>query len=91
MEARHAISSPERADDYPGRGADCMAALRPSVAELAVTSGDALSTVIKGEMPDSYADLVRRAGEAGWNEDEARDAVRALARELEGVKGAVFD
>ena len=91
MTPQHAIASPKSAADYPGRDADCLAALRPSVADLSTTSGEPLATVLDGEIPEAFAKLVRRAEQVGWTKEEAEAAVRHLARELEGAKGAIFD
>ncbi|HEV7249895.1 MAG TPA: hypothetical protein VGN93_23200 [Shinella sp.] len=90
MQPQHKISSPRQAGDYAGRDSDCLASLRPSVADL-VGSGEILATIIAGGMTGTVADLVRRAERAGWTQREAETAIRSLAREFEGAKGAIFD
>jgi hypothetical protein len=91
MQPQHAIEPPRRAGGYPGRDADCLAALRPSVTDLAIASTDALCAVMAGGMPGDFAELARRAEGAGWQRGEAEAAIRHLAREQEGARGTIFD
>lgn len=91
MESQHAIQGPQQAGDYAGRDVDCLAALRPSVADLAISSGETLSAAVRGEISGDFAALVRRAEAAGWKGHEAEAAIRRLARELEGAEGIIFD
>ena len=91
MQPQHAISSPQQAGDYPERDMDCLAALRPSVADLATTSADTVSAVMAGDLPEPFAEVARRAEQAGWRRAEAEAAIRHLAREYEGAKGTIFD
>ena len=91
MAESHAISRPQRDTDYPGRQADCMAALRPAVSDLAATSQDSIVAAIGGEMTGDLVTLARKAEAAGWSFEEAAAAIESLAREYEGAKGAIFD
>ncbi|PDT51755.1 MULTISPECIES: hypothetical protein [Sinorhizobium] len=91
MADSHAISRPQREADYPGRQADCVAALRPAVADLAAKSQDSIVAAIGGEMTDDLAALAHQAEAAGWSYKEASSAIETLAREYEGAKGAIFD
>ncbi|AUX78021.1 MULTISPECIES: hypothetical protein [Sinorhizobium] len=91
MADSHAISRPQRDADYPGRQADCVAALRPAVADLAAKSQDSIVAAIGGEMTDDLAALAHQAEAAGWSYKEASSAIETLAREYEGAKGAIFD
>lgn len=91
MKAEHAIPAPQSADAYPGRDADCLAALRPSAAELAVTSQEHVTIIGANELPDELKPLVDRAEQAGWTRKEAEEALRQLARELAGAQGTIFD
>ncbi|MBP2234683.1 aspartokinase [Sinorhizobium kostiense] len=91
MAETHAISRPRALSDYPGREADCVAALRPAVAELAETSQDSIVAAMGGEMTDDLLALARKAEKAGWRFEEASDAIEKLAREYEGAKGTIFD
>ncbi|WEX74269.1 hypothetical protein PYH37_001663 [Sinorhizobium numidicum] len=91
MEHSHAISGPRQASDYPGRQADCVAALRPAVADLATTSQESIVAAIGGELTDDLLALAHRAEKAGWTFEEASAAIETLAREYEGAKGTVFD
>ena len=50
MKESHAISRPQRDSDYPGRQADCLAALRPAVADLAETSQDSVVAALGGDV-----------------------------------------
>lgn len=87
----HALASPPRSGDYPGRAQDCLAALRPLVADIA-TNAPASAVTGAGGDPGSVIDaIVRRAVEAGWREEEARKAAATLAREYEGARGVAFD
>lgn len=89
MKPQHAISSPAQDQDYPGRQADCLAALRPSVADIA-GSGEPL--LPDGpEMSAPLAILVERVGQAGWSQGETITAIRALGRELQGTSHTMFD
>lgn len=91
MQHQHAIEPPRQTGNYPGRDADCIAALRPSVADLAVTSPEDLSTAMAGNMSGGFAELAGRAEQAGWQQGEAEAAIRQLAREQEGARGTLFD
>jgi hypothetical protein len=91
MAESQAISRPERDSDYPGRQADCIAALRPAVADLAATSQDSIVAAIGGEMTGDLVALAHDAEGAGWSFKEASAAIETLAREYEGAKGAIFD
>ncbi len=91
MEESHAISRPQRDSDYPGRQADCIAALRPAVSDLAATSQDSIVAAIGGEMTGELVALAHKAEEAGWRFEEASAAIETVAREYEGAKGAIFD
>lgn len=91
MEKSHAISQPRHSTDYPGRQADCLAALRPAVADLAATSQDSVVAAMGGELTDALLALAHRAEEAGWKPDEVSAAIEKLAREYEGAKGTIFD
>lgn len=91
MVETHAISRPRALSDYPGREADCVAALRPAVAELAETSQDSIVAAMGGEMTDDLLALAREAEKAGWRFEEASVAIEKLAREYEGAKGTIFD
>jgi hypothetical protein len=91
MEPQHRIEPPQHEARYPGRDADCVAALRPSVAELAVTYPEGLTAAMAGETSRDFAALVQRAVKVGWRPEEAEAAVRRLAREQEGARGTLFD
>ncbi|WP_026614541.1 hypothetical protein [Ensifer aridi] len=91
MEDSHAISPPQQSSDYPGRQADCMAALRPAVSDMAATSQDSIVAAMGGEMTDELRDLAHKAEDAGWTFEEASAAIEALAREYEGAKATIFD
>ena len=91
MQHQHAIEPPRQAADYSGRDADGIAALRPSVADLAVAFPEALSAAMRGNLCGEFADLVRRAEAAGWRRDEAEVAIRQLAREQQGARGTFLD
>ena len=91
MQSQHAIEPPRHAAEYSGRDADCLAALRPLVADLAVTSPDGLPAAMAGDMSGDFVELVRRAEDVGWRREETEAAIRQLAREQEGARGALFD
>lgn len=91
MTAEHAITSPQRPGPYEGRGVDCIAALRPSAAELAVTAESPIVVLGDNPIPDELEPLIQRAQQAGWERKEAEAALRVLARELSGAQGTVFD
>jgi hypothetical protein len=91
MNLQHAIEPPRQGGNYPGREADCVAALRPSVADLVFSSPVALAGAMAGDMSAEFAELVARAGEAGWRRGEAEAAIRQLSREQEGARGTLFD
>lgn len=91
MEDSHAISPPQQASNYPGRQADCIAALRPAVSDMAATSQDSIVAAMGGEMTDELRDLAHKAEDAGWTFKEASAAIEALAREYEGAKATIFD
>ncbi|MQW88307.1 hypothetical protein [Sinorhizobium saheli] len=91
MDEAQAISQPRGASDYPGREADCIAALRPAVSELAATSQESIVAAMGGELTGELLELAHRAEEAGWTADEASAAIEVLAREYEGAKGTIFD
>ncbi len=91
MQPQHAIEPPRSAGGYPGRDVDCIAALRPSVADLATAPDEALPAIFAGGSPPEFVELVRRAEEAGWEPAEADAAIRQLVREQEGARGTIFD
>lgn len=91
MVESHAISAPRHASDYSGRQADCIAALRPAVADLAAKSQDSIVAAMGGDMTGDLLTLAHEAEGVGWGFDEARDAIEKLAREYEGAKGTIFD
>ncbi|MCG5481760.1 hypothetical protein [Sinorhizobium alkalisoli] len=91
MVESHTISAPRHTSGYPGRQADCLAALRPAVADLAASSQDSVVAAMGGEMTGELLTLAHEAQGAGWSFDEAREAIEKLAREYEGAKGTIFD
>ncbi|MGF6178511.1 hypothetical protein ABIE33_006831 [Ensifer sp. 4252] len=91
MTLTHQISAPRREGPYEGREADCVAAMRPGVAEFFTTQPDELASALQGEIREHLAPLARRAEAAGWGVEEVRTALSRLAREYEGAKGAIFD
>ncbi|MCA1369624.1 hypothetical protein I6F15_19735 [Bradyrhizobium sp. BRP14] len=91
MEDSHAISPPQQPTEYAGRQADCIAALRPAVSDMAATSQDSIVAAMGGEMTDELRDLAHKAEDAGWTFKEASAAIEALAREYEGAKATIFD
>ena len=91
MQPQHAVEPPRDQAEYSGRDMDCVAALRPSVADLAVAFPEELSGAMAGDMSGEFAELVRRAEEAGWGREEVEAAIRQLAREQEGARGTLFD
>lgn len=91
MDEAQAISPPRRGSDYPGREADCIAALRPAVSDLAATSQESIVAAMGGELTGELLELAHRAEDAGWAADEASAAIEVLAREYEGAKGTIFD
>ncbi|WLS10985.1 hypothetical protein Q9314_19320 (plasmid) [Shinella sumterensis] len=91
MPHQHAIEPPKESADYPGRSADCVAALRPAVADLAIAAPEDLTTTMTTGPAGDFAELVAGAERAGWRADEAQDAIRQLAREQEGARGTLFD
>lgn len=91
MVESHAISAPRHASDYSCRQADCIAALRPAVADLAAKSQDSIVAAMGGGMTGDLLTLAHESEGVGWGFDEARDAIEKLAREYEGAKGTIFD
>ena len=91
MDEAQAISPPRGGSDYPGREADCIAALRPAVSDLAATSQESIVAAMGGELTGELLELAHRAEDAGWAADEASAAIEVLAREYEGAKGTIFD
>lgn len=91
MKESHAIAAPRQPSDYPGRETDCLAALRPAVADLAETTQDGVVAAMSGEFTQEWLALARKAEKAGWGRDEASAAIERLAREYEGAKGTLFD
>ena len=91
MQHQHAIEPPRQAADYSGRDADGIAALRPSVADLAVAFPQGWAAARRGNVSGLLADFVRGAEAAGWRRDEAEVAIRQLAREQQGARGTFLD
>lgn len=96
MSLSHQISSPREPDQYEGREADCTAALRPLVADIATAEPEALVAALNGNMDSLEKDtalafVIEAAKSAGWDSEEVGPAVMRLAREYEGAKGAIFD
>jgi hypothetical protein len=96
MPLSHQISSPREPGQYEGRKADCTAALRPLVANIATAEPEALVAALNGNMNSLEKDtalalVIKAAKSAGWGSEEIGPAVMRLAREYEGAKGAIFD
>ena len=85
------ITPPEQTEYSSDREAACRAALKPSFDEIARRSSVSIAAAAGPDMPPEFADLIRRAENAGWSSEEARSAIRALAHELLGAQGATFD
>ncbi|WP_156468207.1 hypothetical protein [Rhizobium sp. Leaf371] len=55
-------------------------------------SGDvSMGSAAGAELPDELQELVKQAEASGWHRDVAEEAIRQLARELLGARGAAFD
>lgn len=91
MTLEHQISAPRREGFYEGREIDCVAAMRPVMAELSTIAPDALVSAQNGQISNHLTPIVREAEAVGWSVDEVRNAVARLAREYEGAKGVIFD
>lgn len=96
MSLPHKISPPRQPGKYEGRAADCTAALRPLVADIATAEPEALISALNGkinslEMDTALDSVIEAAKSAGWGSEEIGNAVMRLAREYEGAKGAIFD
>jgi hypothetical protein len=91
MKSQHAIEPPRQSGDYSGREVDCLAALRPSVADLVLRFPEALAGAMAGDISSQFAELARQAVKAGWQRNEAEASIRRLSREQEGARGTLFD
>jgi hypothetical protein len=84
MPHQHAIEPPKDS-------ADCVAALRPAVADLAIAAPEDLTATMTTGPAGDFTELLAQAGRSGWRADEADAAIRQLAREQEGARGTLFD
>ena len=70
---------------------DAIEAIRPSFDDLVELSDISLGAAAGTDMPEALTALARRAESVGWNLEDAREAIRQLAREWLGAEGATYD
>lgn len=76
------IASPREALQYPGREADCVAALRPWVAILCIAREGVLAALVEDRCLNGCEELFTHSERAGWGREETGRAARHIAREF---------
>ena len=82
------IQSIHRPDGDPSIE-NSVEAIRPSFDDLVELSDVSVEAVAGPEMPEAFVALARRAESMGWNLDVAEHAIRQLAQEYLGARGAL--
>ncbi|NHT75136.1 hypothetical protein C8J35_10282 [Rhizobium sp. PP-F2F-G38] len=60
--------------------------------QAVTTSGEvSMGSAAGAEIPSELQELIKQAEASGWHRDVAEEAIRQLARELLGARGASFD
>lgn len=70
---------------------NAVEALRPSFNDLVSLADVSVEAAAGPDMPETFAALARRAESVGWTWDIAEDAIRQLAHEYLGARGAFAD
>lgn len=66
---------------------EAIEAIRPSFDDLVELSDISLGAAAGTDMPEALVALARRAESVGWKLEDAKDAIRQLARERLGAEG----
>lgn len=70
---------------------NAVEAIRPSFGDLVEFAAVSVEAAAGPEMPEAFVALARRAESMGWTFDVAQGAVRQLAHEYLGARGAFAD
>jgi hypothetical protein len=84
------MQSIHRPDDDPTIQ-NAVEAIRPSFHDLVELADVSVEAAAGPEMPEAFVALARRAESMGWNLDIAEGAIRLLAQEYLGARGAFAD
>jgi len=69
----------------------CKAALADAFRCVTENGEVSMGSAAGAEIPSELQELIKQAEASGWNRNVAEEAVRTLARELLGARGASFD
>lgn len=70
---------------------NAVESIRPSFDDLVELADVSVEAAAGAEMPEAFVALARRAESMGWTLDVAEAAIRQLAREYLGARGAFAD
>lgn len=70
---------------------NAVEAIRPSFDDLVSLADVSVEAAAGPDMPEAFVALARRAESMGWRLDIAEEAIRKLAHELLGARGAFLD
>ena len=70
---------------------NAVEAVRPSFDDLVSLADVSVEAAAGPDMPETFVALARRAESVGWTLDIAEDAIRQLAHEYLGARGAFAD
>lgn len=69
----------------------CKSALSDAFQSITKSGEVSMGSAAGAEIPSALQELIKQAEASGWHRDVAEEAIRQLARELLGARGAVFD
>lgn len=70
---------------------NAIEAMRPSFDDLVELADVSIEAAAGPEMPEAFVALARRAESMGWTFEVAEGAIRQLAHEYLGARGAIAD
>ena len=73
------------------RAQGCEEAIRPAFTRLVETGEIELATAIGPQLPEAFEPLVTTAVSEGWDREDVERAIRTLAHQQLGAKGAAID